>query len=105
MLFRRHRDALRRCPSCTSRLVCPAGWEPADDEHWSIDLRCGDCAHRWNRIIHNTRAARYDIELNHDERILLESLRKLERERMAADVEAFVTALDRDLIHPSDFVR
>jgi hypothetical protein len=105
MLFRRHRDALRRCPACTGRLVCPIAWEPEGDEHWSVDLRCGECAHRWNRIIHNTRAARYDTELNHDERVLLQSLRKLERERMAADVEAFVAALDRDLIHPADFAR
>lgn len=104
MLFRRHRDALRRCPSCTGRLVCPIDWEPEDGEHWSIDLRCGECAHTWSRIIHNTRAARYDIELNRDERILRKSLHKLERERMAADVEAFVAALSRDLIHPADFV-
>jgi hypothetical protein len=105
MLFRRHRDALRRCPACAGRLVCPIAWEPKGDEHWSIDLHCGDCAHRWIRVIHNTRAARYDIELNRDERILIESLLKLERERMVADVEAFVAALDRDLIRPADFVR
>jgi hypothetical protein len=105
MLFRRHRDGLRRCPSCTGRLVCPIAWEPEGDEHWSIDLHCGDCAHRWIKVIHNTRAARYDIELNRDEHILVQSLRKLERERMAADVEAFVAALDRDLVGPADFAR
>src|SRR5689334_17324187 len=105
MLFRRHRDALRRCPACAGRLVCPVAWEPKNDEHWSIDLHCGDCAHRWNRVIDNSRAARYDIELNRDERILLQSLRRLELERMASDVEAFTAALARDLIQPADFAR
>lgn len=105
MLFRRHRDGIRRCPACNGRLVCPIAWEEEGDEHWSIDLHCGECAYRWIKVIHNRRAARYDIELNRDQHILLQALRRLEHERMAADVEAFVTALDRDLVGPADFAR
>jgi hypothetical protein len=109
MLFRRpsrkYREGLRRCPACAGRLVCPTGWEPEDDERWSIDMRCGDCAHTWNRVISNARATRFDAELDGDVRALQRSLRELERERMAADVEAFVAALTRDLVGPGDFVR
>jgi hypothetical protein len=101
--FRRRRDALRHCPACTGRLVCPIDWEPEGDEHWSIDLRCGDCGHVWNQVIPNGRAARFDLELNRDIDVLRRSLDRLERERMAADVETFVAALARDLVEPADF--
>jgi hypothetical protein len=105
MLFRRHRDGLRRCPACRGRLVCPSAWEEDGEKRWSIDLHCGDCAHRWISVIDNARAARFDVELDRDQDIILRSLRKLERERMAADVEAFVAALDRDLVGPADFAQ
>jgi hypothetical protein len=101
--FRRHRDGLRRCPECTGRLVCPIDWEPEGDGHWSIGLRCGDCAHSWNRVVPNARAARYDLELDRDADVLQRALRGLERERMAADVETFIAALARDLVEPADF--
>jgi hypothetical protein len=105
MRFRRARDRLRRCPACRSRLVCPIAWQEDGDEHWSIDLHCGECAHRWIEVIHNKRAAHYDIQLDRDEHILRQSLRKLERERMAADIEVFADALARDLVGPADFTR
>jgi hypothetical protein len=83
--------------------VCPIDWEPEGDEHWSIELHCGDCAHRWNRIISNARAVRYDIELDRDADVLQRALRRLERERMTADGETFIAALARDLVEPADF--
>ena len=80
-------------------------WEPDGEELWSIDLRCGDCGHSWNRSIPNDRAKRFDLELDADVHVLQRTLRRLERERMAADVDAFVAALERDLIQPADFAR
>jgi hypothetical protein len=103
--FRRHRDALRRCPECGGRLACPISWEPADDEHWNIDLRCGDCDYRWSRVISNARAARFDIELDGDQAVLRRMLQRLDSERMTAEVETFATALARDLVEPADFAR
>ena len=103
--FRRHRDGLRRCPDCASRLACPMAWEPEGDDHWSIDMRCGDCGHSWHRVIPNSRAARYDIELDGDQAVLRRSLQRLDLERMTAEVEAFCAALARDLVEPADFVR
>jgi hypothetical protein len=80
-------------------------WEPEDDEHWSIDMRCGDCGHVWNRVIHDRRAARFDVELDGDMYVLRRSLRSLDLERMSAEVEAFAAALARDLVEPADFAR
>ena len=109
MLFRRssrrrQTDLLRACPSCGSRLACPVAWEPRDDSHWDIDLRCGDCDHRWQLVIDDRRAARYDVELDDDLLTMKGTLRRLELERMAVEVETFVIALARDLIDPADFV-
>jgi hypothetical protein len=103
MLFRR-RDHVRKCPVCRSDLACPLSWEPSDDEHWSVDLRCGDCEHRWNAIIDDQRAARYDLELDRDRRAIEGALAQLDLSRMTFEVEAFAEALSKDLIQPADFV-
>ena len=102
-LIRRKGDPLRRCPSCRSRLACPMDWAPWDDAHWHIELRCGDCGHRWEQDIPNWRAARFDVELDQDQFVIGSALRRLDLERMAAEVETFATALSRDLIEPADF--
>ena len=100
---RRHTDLLRACPICDSRLVCPIAWEPCDDSHWDIELRCGDCGYGWQMVADDRRAARFDVELDNDLRTIKRTLRGLERERMAVEVETFITALERDLIEPADF--
>jgi len=101
----RHDDGLRRCPWCRSHLVCPVAWEARDGRHWHIGLRCGDCERRWERVVDDERAARFDRELNRDQAILRFELLYLDRERMAAEIEAFSAALACDLIRPADFAR
>jgi hypothetical protein len=78
-------------------------WAPADDAHWHIDLRCGDCGHCWELDIPDSRAARFDMELDGDQRAIRRTLSRLDLERMAAEVETFAAALSRDLIEPADF--
>ena len=56
-------------------------------------------------VIGNGRAARYDIELDHDRATIQYAVRHLDLERMAVEVEAFAAALARDLIEPIDFAR
>lgn len=107
MLFRRasrrRRSLLRKCPCCHGRLVGPLSWEPSDDAHWRIDLRCGDCDHRWQAVIDDARAARYDIELDADLAVIRRALDRFDLARMAVEADAFADALSRDLISPADF--
>jgi hypothetical protein len=104
MFFRRRTcDPLRNCPDCSSTLACPMHWEPSDDSHWHIELRCGDCGHVWEAVMPDARAARYDMELNSDRADIQRTLDRLDRERMQREVESFAIALSRDLIAPADF--
>jgi hypothetical protein len=103
MLFRR--DPLRRCPDCGSRLACPTAWWEHDDRHWHVDLRCPECSHVWDAVIHDRRAARYDLELDLDRDVIARAVRRLDLELMAESADAFVAALARDLIEPADFAR
>jgi hypothetical protein len=80
-------------------------WEQADDQCWSIDLRCGDCEQSWTEVVPNDRASRYDLELDRDVDAIQRSLDRLERNHMISEIETFVAALDRDLIEPADFAR
>ena len=52
------------CAGCGRDFLCPMDWEPADDEHWSIDARCGACG-LWHRLyVTNAQAAAWDVELD-----------------------------------------
>jgi len=86
-----------------SRLACPIRWEPQGETHWSIDMRCGDCGHRWGRVIPNGRATRFDVELDLDQAVLRDELRRLDLERMAEEADMLSAALARDLVGPEDF--
>jgi hypothetical protein len=66
-------------------------------------MRCGDCGERWDRVIDDARAARFDIELDCDVAAMRRTLERADLERMAAEVDAFAVALERDLIGPVDF--
>jgi hypothetical protein len=103
MFFLGRRDPLRHCPECRSRLACPVAWSEHDATHWHIDLRCGECGNRWDEVVHDSRAKRYDLELDADTFAISRELRRLDLERMAIDAETFVAALERDLIEPADF--
>jgi uncharacterized Zn finger protein len=103
-LRRRTADLLRQCPACGSLFACPMHWEPSDDMHWHIELRCGDCGHWWELEVEDSRAARYDIELDEDRASIKRTVRRLDLERMSAEADAFAIALSRDLIEPTDFV-
>ena len=103
MIFRRRRDALRWCPDCRSPFACPMDWAEHDATHWHIELRCGECGHRWDAVVHDDRAKRYDIELDASVSAITRTLDRLDLERMAIDAETLAVALDQDLIEPADF--
>ena len=94
---------LERCPSCESDLVYPVDWREADGDRWELELRCPNC--EWcDRSVHTQdEVEQFDETLNGGTDALIESLETLSRENMEADIEAFVRALDADLIEPFDF--
>lgn len=96
--------ALHICPECGSCLVQPTCWEQAGDRtHWRVWRRCPEC--EWScQSVHGEREIdAYDEQLDLGAGELAEELRALERANMADMIEAFVAALDADLIGADDF--
>ena len=98
-------SAIRSGPARHAAAASRARWtgRPCDDSHWHIELRCGDCGHRWELDVPRLAAARFDVELDGDRARSAARCRRLDLERMAAEVETFAAALSRDLIEPADF--
>jgi transcription elongation factor Elf1 len=110
---RRSRFSLRRrkarntgletCPLCGRDFVNPVAWEPADASHWWMLLRCGECD-AWQEItVSDAEAQRFDVELDRRADVLARAAARLDRQRMAADVETMIAALRRGLIDAADF--
>ena len=91
------------CPACGSDRFCPIEWETAGEHHWWMLLRCGECQAWVEGTVGNEQAAALDIELDRQQAEIAGALATLEMERMAAEVDAFTTALDLDLVDADDF--
>lgn len=102
--FKRPRtDELIRCTCCGSDYVSPVDATEQGETDWWIRLRCGRCGETREVVVKQDVADRYDRALDRTSAAIAFNLRRLERERMAADVEAFVTALRLDLLDAADF--
>lgn len=96
--------ALHICPECRSPLVQPTCWEQAGDRaHWRIWRRCPECEWVCQAVHGEDEIDAFDEQLDLGARELADELRSLERESMTAMAEAFVAALDADLIGADDF--
>jgi hypothetical protein len=101
--FIRRRRRELACSGCGSDFLCPIDWEPADENHWRIDARCGACG-LWHGLhLTNAQAAAWDVELDRQTLPIERALRRLDRERMEREADAFAAALRRDLVDPGDF--
>jgi hypothetical protein len=96
-------DGLHRCPDCGRAYMCPIEWETAGEEHWLIASRCGECGAWHEQLATNDEAREYDAVLARQSAAIAANLRTIDRERMEAELDAFVSALERDLIDASDF--
>jgi hypothetical protein len=99
------RKPVLACPACCSDRICPIDWAPAGDHHWWLLMRCGECQAWVQATVGNEQAAALDVELDRQEAEIRDALASHEAERMAADVEAFTTALELDLVDADDFAR
>jgi uncharacterized Zn finger protein len=91
------------CPSCRAPFLCPVEWGTVDDQHWWVLSRCGECGSWTETLIDNAQAARLDVELNAQQALIRRAAERLEAERMAAEADVFIVALQRDLIDAADF--
>jgi len=94
---------LHCCPECGSDLVYPVTWQERGDGTWLLDRRCPNCEWRNTGEHAHDEIEPFDdaIEVGTEE--LLTELRTWTYANMSDDVEALISALDRDLIQPIDF--
>jgi hypothetical protein len=98
-------SGLQVCSSCHADYVHPVDWCEADDEHWWMLLRCGECAAERDVTIGDEVAKRYGQDLDAAQREIDRAVQCLDLERLAAETEIFAQALERDLIDAGDFER
>jgi hypothetical protein len=85
--------------------VHPVSWDPVDDRHWWMLLRCGGC-HVWREeTLSDDLAERFDRALDAAQREIASAADRLSRERLREQADAFAVALARDLIGADDFAR
>lgn len=96
---------LHQCIVCGSTCVRPVDWETAGPGHWSITLHCANCD-VWREVrATNEQASAFDVELERQIGEIRRALERIDRERMQAEADVFVAALERDLIDAGDFAR
>lgn len=97
-------ETLHLCPRCGSGMVQPLAWEPATDRRsWRVWRRCPECDWRGDAVHAEAAIEAYDEQLDRDAHQLAAELRKLQHTNMAAMADAFVAALEADLIGADDF--
>jgi hypothetical protein len=94
---------LHVCPECSSHLVFPTDWAPAERRRWSVDLRCPDCEWSGGGVYAQEVVDAFDEALDLGTEQLLADLSLLARSNMEEQVESFVTALHAGWILPEDF--
>jgi hypothetical protein len=104
-LFNRRRATLADCSACGSNHVHPVEWSPHNSDHWWMRLRCGSCGASREATVQDTDAELFDCELDRAQDSIRRDADRLSRERLAAEADAFATALELDLISAEDFAR
>ena len=100
----RSAKALHICPECGSCLVQPTCWEQAGDRtHWRVWRRCPECEWSCQGVHGEHEIDAFDEQLDLGAHELADELKALEHANMADMAEAFVVALDTDLIGADDF--
>jgi hypothetical protein len=96
-------DRLERCPGCGHDAVHPLWWEPLDEQHWWIALRCGACGARTEQLVTNAVASRFDRDLDRARDEIIDEAERLGLEILSMQADALAVALEHDLIGVDDF--
>jgi len=106
-VFQRRRptpgSGLHQCCLCHADFVVPVSWDETDADHWRMLLRCAACETYRDVVVSNDVAKRYEEDLRRGMAEIATALERSDRARMVIEVDAFVAALDRDLIDAADF--
>jgi hypothetical protein len=94
---------LHICGSCSSELVYPTAWEPADDGRWELTLRCPNCEWVGEGVFEHSAVEALDERLDEGTKALSRDLYRLAQANMEDEVERFVSALEADHVLPMDF--
>jgi hypothetical protein len=94
---------LHICRSCSSELVYPTAWEPADDGRWELSLRCPNCELVREGTFEHSAVEELDQQLNEGTKALTRDLHRLAQANMEDEVERFIFALQADHVLPMDF--
>lgn len=101
----RSEPLLHICPACGSDLVQPISWkqEKGDRCNWRVWRRCPECEWSGDGVHNEITIDAYDEQLDLGAHELAGELRALEHANMSEMADAFVVALEHDLIGPEDF--
>jgi hypothetical protein len=98
-------SGLHQCAMCHAECVVPVWWESVDDERWHMLLRCGACGTFRDVTAADDVAHAYERDIERGMKEIRATLDRIDRDRMSAQADAFVAALQRDLIDAGDFAR
>jgi hypothetical protein len=93
------------CVECGAHVVNPVDWHENSDSDWWVRLRCGACGCTRTGVISDADAQRLERDLAPGLRVIEATVAQLDRERMRSEADAFIEALERDLIDAADFAR
>lgn len=91
------------CTRCSRDFVQPVDWFEADDGHWHIRLRCGNCGHIQSGMFDQRTADLFDTKLDAAADVLARSLKRMELQNLEREADRFAAALAADAIWPEDF--
>ena len=96
-------SGLHVCSACRSDFVHATERRRESEAVWWMSLRCGQCGGCRDVVVGSDLVRRFDADVSRGLATIASDLDTLDRERMAAQVEAFASALRRDLIDAGDF--
>ena len=84
-----------------------SGWdrapEPFEADRWELELRCPACEWQSRDTFDQETVERFDDVLNAATDSLIDTLERVSRDNMRAEIDRFVDALQQDHILPFDF--
>ena len=96
-------SGLHQCRVCHDDYVIPVWWEEAGEDCWHMLLRCAQCDTYCDIVVGNDVAKRYELDLQRGMDEIAAAVDRTDRERMAAEVDVLIAALEHDLIDAGDF--